>query len=78
MSDTRAPDGTADVWQFVMPQLSVHNGCEAQASCHGGLDFKIAWIDNEDFGSVYNGTAEIYFSPVGGPVVPPNERGDGE
>ena len=39
MSDTRAPDGTADVWQFVMPQLSVHNGCEAQASCDGGLDF---------------------------------------
>ena len=78
MSDTRAPDGTTDVWQFVMSQLFVHNVCEALAYCRDVLDFKNSWIDDEDFGSVYNGTTEIYCSQVRGPVVPPNERWGGE
>ena len=52
MSDARAADGKADVWQFVAPQLPMHNVREAQAYYRDVLDFKIAWIDDEDDGAV--------------------------
>ena len=78
MSDARATDGKADVWQFVAPQLPMHNVRETQAYYRDVLDFKIAWIYDEDDGAVYNGTTESYFARVEGPVVPPNERGNGK
>jgi hypothetical protein len=78
MSDARATDGQADVWQFEAPQLPIHKVREAQAYYRDALGFKIVWIYDENDGAVYNGTAEIYFSRVEGPVVPPNERGNGE
>ena len=78
MSDARAADGKADVWQFVAPQLPMHNVRETQAYYRDGLDFKIAWIYDEDDGAVYNGTTESYFARVEGPVVAPNERGNGK
>jgi hypothetical protein len=78
MSDARATDGKADVWQFVTPQPSVHNVRETQAYHRDVLGFKIAWIYDEDYGAIYNGTTESYFSRVEGPVVPPNEWGNNE
>ena len=78
MSDARATDGKADVWQFVTPQLPVHNVRETQAYHRDVLGFKIAWIYDEDYGAIYNGTTESYFSRVEGPLAPPKEWGKGE
>ena len=70
MNDARATDGKVDVWQFVTPQLPVRDVREAQRYYRDVLGFKIAWIYDETYGAVYNGTTEIYFSQTDEPIVP--------
>ncbi len=55
-------------WQFVTPQLPVRNVRETQRYYRDVLGFKIAWIYEEEYGAVYNGTTEIYFALETGPI----------
>jgi len=64
-----APLGPLD-WNFVTPQLPVHDVRETQRYYRDVLGFKIAWIFNEDFGAVYHGATEVFFSLVEGPITP--------
>ena len=64
-SRTRPPD-----WHFVTPQLPVRDVRETQAYYRDVLGFKIAWIYGEEYGAVYNGTTEIFFSREEGSFEP--------
>ncbi len=66
MADPKGPSG----WQFVTPQLPVPNVREAQAYYRDMLGFKIAWIYQEEYGAVYNGATEIFFSQQDGEIRP--------
>ncbi len=57
-------------WQFITPQLPVADVRETQAYYRDVLGFKIAWIWQEEYGAVYNGMTELYFSREAGPIRP--------
>jgi len=57
-------------WEFMTPQLAVHDVRETQAYYRDVLGCKVAWIYEEEYGAVYNGRTEIYFSLVEGPIEP--------
>jgi len=63
------PDGSTD-WHFVTPQLPVSDVRETQAYYRDVLGFKIAWIWREEYGAVYNGRTEIYFTREEGEIQP--------
>ncbi len=63
------PSDAAD-WHFVTPQLPVADVRETQAYYRDVLGFKIAWIWQEEYGAVYNGMTELYFSRETGPIRP--------
>jgi catechol 2,3-dioxygenase-like lactoylglutathione lyase family enzyme len=66
MDDSLGPSD----WQFVTPQLPVPDVREAQAYYRDVLGFKIAWIYEEEYGAVYNGATEIFFSLEAGEIQP--------
>lgn len=66
MADSSDPGG----WQFVTPQLPVPDVREAQAYYRDVLGFKIAWIYEEEYGAVYHGATEIFFSLAAGEIRP--------
>ncbi len=57
-------------WQFLTPQLPVPDVRRAQAYYRDVLGFKIAWIYREEYGAVYNGATEIFFSLEEGEIRP--------
>ena len=61
-----APHG----WRFVTPQLPVRNVRETQRFYRDVFGARIAWLYDEDYGAVYHGTTEIYFSRVAAPFEP--------
>ena len=61
--------GSTD-WQFLTPQLPVPDVRRAQAYYRDVLGFKIAWIYQEEYGAVYNGATEIFFSLEEGQIRP--------
>jgi len=63
------PLGPSD-WQFVTPQLPVPDIREAQAYYRDVLGFKIAWIYEEEYGAVYHGATEVFFSQEEGEIHP--------
>ena len=66
MDDSLGPND----WQFVTPQLPVPDVREAQAYYRDVLGFKIAWIYEEEYGAVYNGATEVFFSLETGEIQP--------
>ena len=64
------PGDPAASWQFLTPQLPVPDVREAQAYYRDVLGFSVAWLFDEDYGAVYNGTTEIFFSETPGPIEP--------
>ena len=63
------PSGRTD-WHFITPQLPVADVRATQAYYRDMLDFKIAWIWQEEYGAVYHGTTEIYFVREEGKIQP--------
>ncbi len=57
-------------WHFVTPQLPVPDVRAAQAYYRDVLGCKVAWIWREEYGAVYNGRTEIFFSLESGPITP--------
>jgi uncharacterized glyoxalase superfamily protein PhnB len=57
-------------WHFLTPQLPVLDVRETQAYYRDVLGFKIAWIWREEYGAVYNGRTEIFFTRTEGPISP--------
>jgi catechol 2,3-dioxygenase-like lactoylglutathione lyase family enzyme len=57
-------------WHFVTPQLPVSDVRETQAYYRDVLGFKIAWIWQEEYGAVYNGTTEIFLVRQEGAIQP--------
>lgn len=57
-------------WQFVTPQLAVADVRETQAYYRDVLGFKIAWTYGDEYGAVYNGVTEIFFSREEGEITP--------
>jgi len=57
-------------WHFMTPQLPVRDVREAQAYYRDVLGCKIAWIFEEEYGAVYNGRTEIFFSREEGSFSP--------
>lgn len=57
-------------WQFVTPQLPVADVRASQAYYRDMLGFKIAWIWQQEYGAVYNGTTEIFFVRAEGKIEP--------
>jgi uncharacterized glyoxalase superfamily protein PhnB len=49
-------------WQFMTPQLPVRDVREAQAYYRDVFGCRIAWIYEEEYGAVYNGRTEIFFT----------------
>lgn len=49
-------------WHFVTPQLPVRDVRETQRFYRDVFGCRIAWIYEEEYGAVYNGHTEIYFS----------------
>jgi uncharacterized glyoxalase superfamily protein PhnB len=62
MTQNDSEIGGATQWQFMTPQLPVRDVREAQAYYRDVLGCKIAWIYQEEYGAVYNGRTEIFFS----------------
>jgi len=69
MSERERIDPSA-AWRFITPQLPVRDVRASQRYYRDVLGFKIAWIYDEDYGAVYNGTTEIYLSRTDGPIEP--------
>ena len=65
----KTPSGPTD-WNFLTPQLPVSDIRETQAYYRDVLGFKIAWIWREEYGAVYNGRTEIFFSREEGEIRP--------
>lgn len=57
-------------WAFVTPQLPVRDVRATQAYYRDVLGFNIAWIYGEEYGAVYNGSTEIFFSATEEPFEP--------
>ena len=57
-------------WQFVTPELPVADVRVTQAYYRDVLGFNIAWIYQEDFGAVYHGATEVFFSQETGEIRP--------
>lgn len=57
-------------WQFATPQLPVRDVRETQRYYRDVLGCKIAWIYEEEYGAVYNGRTEIYFSQSDETIAP--------
>ena len=69
MTEIEARVGITD-WQFMTPQLPVPDVREAQIYYRDVLGCKIAWIYQEQYGAVYNGRTEIFFTRETGPIAP--------
>ena len=67
MSETKIG---ATAWQFLTPQLPVPDVREAQAYYRDVFGCKIAWIYHEEYGAVYNGLTEIFFTQTTEPITP--------
>ena len=52
----------ATQWQFMTPQLPVRDVREAQAYYRDVFGCKIAWTHREEYGAVYKGRTEIFFT----------------
>ena len=65
----RMSSGATD-WNFLTPQLPVSDVRATQAYYRDFLGFKIAWIWREEYGAVYNGRTEIFFSREDGEIRP--------
>jgi uncharacterized glyoxalase superfamily protein PhnB len=63
-------EAVATSWNFMTPQLPVRDVREAQAYYRDVLGCKIAWIWQEEYGAVYNGRTEIYFTREEGAFAP--------
>jgi len=63
------PSDSTD-WHFITPQLPVSDVRETQAYYRDMLGFKIAWIWQEEYGAVYNGTTEVFFVREEGKIQP--------
>ena len=61
---------TTEGWQFVTPQLPVRDVRETQRFYRDVFGCSIAWIYDEDYGAVYNGQTELYFSQADEPITP--------
>lgn len=57
-------------WRFLTPQLPVNDIRATQTYYRDVLGFKIAWIYREEYGAVYNGATEVYFTRAEGPIAP--------
>ncbi len=57
-------------WQFGTSQLPVRDVREAQAYYRDVLGFKIAWTYEEEYGAVYHGATEVFFSQESGEIRP--------
>lgn len=57
-------------WQFITPQLPVRDVRETQVYYRDVLGCKIAWIREDEYGAVYNGRTEIYFTREAEPFAP--------
>jgi catechol 2,3-dioxygenase-like lactoylglutathione lyase family enzyme len=68
-TEMEIPSGTTD-WHFVTPQLPVSDVRATQAYYRDLLGFKVAWIWQEEYGAVYNGTTEIFFVRQEGEIQP--------
>ena len=55
------------MWKNLTPQLPVSDVRAAQDYYRDVLGFQIAWIWLDDYGAVYNGDVQIYFTKVDGP-----------
>lgn len=69
MKEIDSKVGATD-WHFMTPQLPVHDVRETQAYYRDILGCKVAWIYDEEYGAVYNGRTEIFFSRQEGPIAP--------
>lgn len=61
---------TKQGWLFVTPQLPVRDVRETQRFYRDVLGCAIAWIYDEEYGAVYNGESEIFFSQTDEPFEP--------
>jgi uncharacterized glyoxalase superfamily protein PhnB len=68
MTQTDLRVGATD-WQFMTPQLPVRDVREAQAYYRDVLGCQVAWIWREEYGAVYNGRTEIYFTRAEAPFA---------
>ena len=57
-------------WHFMTPQLPVRDVREAQAYYRDVFGCKIAWTYREEYGAVYNGRTEIFFTKTAAPLSP--------
>ena len=62
MTESDRSRGPSTQWHFMTPQLPVRDVREAQIYYRDVLDCKIAWIYGEEYGAVYNGRTEIFFT----------------
>jgi uncharacterized glyoxalase superfamily protein PhnB len=69
MTEIDSRVGVTD-WQFMTPQLPVPDVREAQAYYRDVFGCKIAWIYQEEYGAVYNGRTEIFFTREMGSIAP--------
>ncbi len=70
MSTSSSARSNGTDWHFITPQLPVADVRETQAYYRDMLGFKIAWIWQEEYGAVYNGTTEIFFVREEGTIQP--------
>jgi catechol 2,3-dioxygenase-like lactoylglutathione lyase family enzyme len=68
-TEMEMPSGKTN-WHFVTPELPVSDVRATQAYYRDMLGFKIAWIWQEEYGAVYNGTTEIFFVREDGEIQP--------
>ena len=64
------PRAAAPGWQFVTPQLPVRDVRETQRFHRDVFGARIAWIYEEEYGAVYHGATELFFSRVDEPFEP--------
>ena len=57
-------------WHFVTPELPVRDVRETQRFYRDVLGCSIAWNYDEEYGAVYNGESEIFFSQTDEPFEP--------
>lgn len=61
MSESTHAKG-ALAWKFLTPQLPVRDVRETQRFYEDVFGCRIAWIYEEEYGAVYHGPTELYFS----------------
>ena len=61
MSEAKPPEADTN-WRYLTPQLPVRDVRETQRFYRDVFGCRIAWIYEEEYGAVYHGRVEIYFS----------------